>query len=477
MQTVELRDPSEARRYLTEGLWLQGIARPTAESVRPALAWSLALVAEGYPLLPIGVVADIGNVAFGSDRSIRTGAAVPGWPATLARGYEDHVLGKLHADALFERASDALRTYPDADRARGLAFLVNRIRETLGQGGVTLPPGILRSLLAAGPGEVLSEGYESLSRDGVRPLIRSQYEELIAAVRRTAELIGPEDVTALEQRTALAEFGQYVAHRQILLAAARIAARFPARPVAPYAGRREVPTAVTDEDVYPVGGYSSVSTKGTIESLLHSQLAYMEPEERPDLFDVKFVRDELYYYSRDENEFLRRRRAFVAVFDPSLTAARFKDPSLPTQRIVFVQAVIVAVVTALLAWLRGDALRFELVFPRVEGRNPQAHEAELFEVLFREAIARGEVAVEVVESVAAAEDRIRHLAIGRQTNALWIGTADRPVVADRAAVARLVVAGPEPVLIDGHGETVPLDAETPGDVWSEAALNLLRLWV
>ena len=29
------------------------------------------------------------------------------------------------------------------------------------------------------------------------------------------------------------------------------------------------------------------------------------------MFDIKFIRDELLYYSRDENQFLRRRRAFV----------------------------------------------------------------------------------------------------------------------------------------------------------------------
>ena len=77
------------------------------------------------------------------------------------------------------------------------------------------------------------------------------------------------------------------------------------------ARRFEVPTRFLEEDTYPVGGFSSLSTRGTIESLLHSQLAYMEPDERPDLFDIKFVRDELLYYARDENNFLRRRRTFV----------------------------------------------------------------------------------------------------------------------------------------------------------------------
>ena len=58
------------------------------------------------------------------------------------------------------------------------------------------------------------------------------------------------------------------------------------------AGRR-CRRAVLDEDTYPVGGFASISTKGSVESLLHSQLAYMEREAelRPDLFDVKYLRE------------------------------------------------------------------------------------------------------------------------------------------------------------------------------------------
>src|SRR5208283_2394504 len=126
----------------------------------------------------------------------------------------------------------------------------------------------------------------------------------------TAEVLGSEDIFELEHGTALVEMGQRVALRQLLVAADRLEAALPHHRVRPLAGRREVPTRVLDEDTYPVGGYSSVSTRGSIESLLHSQLAFMEKDERPDLFDIKYIRDELLYYSRDENQFLRRRRTF-----------------------------------------------------------------------------------------------------------------------------------------------------------------------
>src|SRR5207253_3290566 len=126
----------------------------------------------------------------------------------------------------------------------------------------------------------------------------------------------------------------------------------------PVRGPRETPTRILDDSAYPVGGFSSISTRGGIESLLHSQLAYMELDERPDLFDVKFLRDELLYYSRDENQFLRRRRTFVFALYPDLVQTRFKDAELPWQRCVLLLAFLIATVRKLTEWLSSDALQF-----------------------------------------------------------------------------------------------------------------------
>ena len=195
-----------------------------------------------------------------------------------------------------------------------------QIRERANLGGVLLSPAVLRGLMNQSGDELLAQGFESLTTAGPLPELVRQYEQLVSAARRIPEVLGPEDLIALEQKTAIADMGQYVAHRQILQACARIESRLPMRPSKPAVGRKEVPTRVLDEDQYPVGGYTSIATKGSIESLLHSQLAYME-EEQPDLFDMKFVRDELFYYSRDENQFLRRRRTFTFAFAADLVGA------------------------------------------------------------------------------------------------------------------------------------------------------------
>ena len=109
---LELRDPADARQFLTQGLWWQRIMPVRAEQVANILDWALAIAAEGDPLPPLGFIADLGHMVFGATTGV-TAESVPlaGWPTTLVRVYEDYVLGKLFADTSFERGSDALRPY------------------------------------------------------------------------------------------------------------------------------------------------------------------------------------------------------------------------------------------------------------------------------------------------------------------------------------------------------------------------------
>jgi hypothetical protein len=480
MELVELRDLDEAKRYVVEGLWLQRAVKPSAATVRPALEWAMEVASGGHPLPPVGFVADVGHVAFGADAEhrLKDPIHVPGWPPALARTYEDHVLGRLYADWRFEQAGDALRRYQGKDRVRGLAYVVNQVRDRAQFGGVLLPPAVIRSLLTSNPEDVLAEGWDRLDRDGPSPVQVRMYEELVAAGRRMVDVLLDEDVKALEQRTALADMGQYVAHRQVLQTTAKIESRLPARPVKPLVGRKEVPTRVLDEDQYPVGGYTSISNRGSIESMLHSQLAYMDdiPHE-PDLFDVKFVRDELFYYSRDENQFLRRRRAFVFVLFPDLVSARYKDPELEKQRIVLLQSSILALVRRLTDWLSTDAIRFEVLFVQDGDKKPLAEEATLMELLLREPIERGDGLVAWLPDKAAVMAHLRRLARTAQVHCLAAAAEPFEMELDNVVVTEVVVNGPRPEVGDGDGFVAPLEGEDAFDVWQETVLRVLQLWV
>jgi hypothetical protein len=481
MEPIELRNLDDARKYLLQGLWQQRTAAPAAATVRPALEWALEIAASGEPVPPVGFVADLGQAAFSLDRGARGGREsvwIPGMPPNTLRAYEDHVLGKFYADWTFDRASDVLRHLQGRDRARGLAYVVERFRKRAGFAGVLLNPAVIRSLLETAPEEVLARGWDLLVPDDPQlKLLIDQYEALTTAARRCAEVLGNEDLFELEHGTALAEYGQRLALRQVLRAAERLESYLPHQKVRPLAGRQEVPTRVLDEDTYPVGGFSSISTRGSIESLLHSQLAFMEPRDRPDLFDVKFLRDELYYYSRDENQFLRRRRTFVFALWPDLVQSRFMDRELPYQRIILTLALLLAGYRKVSDWLGTDALRFEFLFLAEGDQQPLGQEQELLEMLLRDGVANGTVGVGRLGGVSELAPLCVQRARRSLCHCLTVSVGEVALEAQDTVVSRLRVDGPCPELALKGQPAEPAEGEEPLEGWAEVLETLLQAWV
>lgn len=482
MKTHTLRDSAEARQFLTQGLWWQRVLPPTAATVRSALTWAKELASGGQPLPPIGVIADLGHVGFGEDWEMRSGrdsVAVPNLPMNLVRTYEDHVLGKVYADYTFTRASDALRRYVKGrEQARGLAYFVAQFRDRARFDGVELPLGVINVLLELPPEEVLAEGYESLRLDGPHPLLPPLYESLIQAARRTSEVLGPEDLFDLESRAALEDLSQRLAHRQVLRAAGLLEATLPKHKLRPPARRMEVPTRILDEDTYPVGGFTSLSNRGSIESLLHSQLAYMEtePELQPDLFDTLYLMDELLYYSRDENQFLRRRRTFVLALAPDLVQTRFKDAELPYQRGVMLLGLLHVLVNRLTEWLNTDALTFQFLFLGDGDKDPLADERALLTKLFPEGIALDVVHLER-QSPGKLAKRCEEWARRSLVHALLVGARPPRLAAKETTITRLAVHGPRPAVAEGDGPLVVAEGDEAVDSWGLALQQILARWM
>ena len=479
MSIIELRDRDEVRTFLLQGLTLQRVVSPTVEVIVDGLRWASAIASNGQPLLPLGVIADVGHFLTGQ----HLGATGPSkheaenWPQTLIRSYEDYFLSKIYSDWNLERASDVVLGLDDEDQAKAIAYVVQQLRSSANLGGVTFSPAIVRDLLKLSPGDLKQAATKAITDEPLLPIFETLYDELIRAGRRMVEVIADEDVAALQQRTAFGDMGQYVAHRQIIQLEAKFSARLPHRPVRPLAGRREVPTRVVDEDQYPVGGYSSLSNRGSIESLLHSQLAYMEPSREPgDLFDLKFVRDELFYYSRDENQFLRRRRAFFFILQPDLTQTRYKDAELPAQRIILTLALILVVIHRLAEWLSTDALHFEIVLLSDEKEEALPHERELLEIVLQEMIDRSEVFITKSEEFSSVIKQCEDLAHTSQVHGLCVGTSARELDVESWVPTQLIVDRATPTLLGVNN--VDYSSDDDGfEAWITTATRLLELWI
>jgi hypothetical protein len=292
-------------------------------------------------------------------------------------------------------------------------------------------------------------------------------------------MLSPTDLFEVKHGYALQPEGERLARRQVLHAAEMLERLLPRHRVRPLDRRREVPTRILDEDTYPVGGFTSLSTRGSPESLLHSQLAYMETDDRPDLFDIKFLRDELLYYARDENQFLRRRRTFVFALYPDLVNARFKDAALPYQRGVMLLALLVSIVHKLSEWLSTEALQFQVLLVH-EGSEtqtlPLAAEAQLLRTLLPEPITNGILHMQRVPP-----DRVgplcAHWARKSMVHCLVIAVEPRVVRATDTVVSRLKVAGPCPALSDGEETPAQVEAEDATESWGQALQQVLARWV
>lgn len=60
-----------------------------------------------------------------------------------------------------------------------------------------------------------------------------------------------------------------------------------------------------------IGGYDEITNKGSLSSMLTSELAYMEDDTDFDLFDYKYIENQLLYFKRDTGSIYRIRRQIL----------------------------------------------------------------------------------------------------------------------------------------------------------------------
>lgn len=472
--TGEIRDSQLARAIVLASLGATRLAQSGSATWHQGVRVALEVASHGAPLLPVGFLADLTHVMTAPVEELPAATALgASTQAAQVQRYEDYVLGKLFADSSLERAASAVLRYQGREQDQAIAFVAEQIRQRAQLPGVVLSPGVLRSLAQMPVERLVEVAGQSHEIPDVPELLSKQYEQLIAGVRDLGDLLGSEDLFELEHRTAIAPAGERLALRQVLSARETLMDGVSRTPPRHAARAREVPTRLLDENAYPVGGFSSISTRGTIESLLHSQLAYMEPagSERPDMFDIKFLRDELLYYARDENQFFRRRRTFLFVLLPELLNIRVKDQGLPYQRLVLTLGLVLAAIERLLAWLGDEALTFQVLLMEDATRS-LTREAELVRLVLREQIANGTASVEFIPR---SELHARAQAAARQSlcQMVLLGLKERRVDWGEASTTQVVLNHVTPTIVDQQAtwrsESTALDA------WRESLQKLLEV--
>jgi hypothetical protein len=416
---LELRERDRAEAWLAAGLCLTRMAPPSPNLGSKVAPWVDRVLSDLGALPPVGVLADIGYLITGA--SMRALAPLPPLHAEFAQlihSYEDHVLGRLDADPRLEAVVDALARLPEKQRDRGVALFTGQLCRRLGfSAAVALSPGVSRRTMERPTDEVVRLGHAVLATRGdIERALMAGYRDLIANARRRGSLISEAEVFLMEHLDALGDLTQRIAIAQIIEVTDALTQAMPRR-LKPNAQAElaRVPTELTATDNYPTGGFSALSTSGSIENLVSSELIYMEdavegrdlPDRLPDidLFDVRFAEGELLYYTRDESVFVRGHRVVSFVLMPGLVSARFKDSELSWQRLIMLLGLINCCVRRLVEWLAHEGLSFHILFvrdPRAGESQPLHIERGLCELSLQEFIGKELVHVAEALSVEAA---------------------------------------------------------------------------
>jgi hypothetical protein len=480
---------SDARAWVAAGLVLQRGERVDAELIGTVRAWIEAVVDTVALLPPLGVAADLARLLARAPFDIGRSQSVddPTLRSALD-AYEEQLLGRLSADFRLELARDALLRLPEATRPAAIGVFVEqvlgRVTAAHGQPLDSPAPGAVRRSLQDSGLALFEEGVEQLATTNdspealdLRDELVAAYEQLAAGARRCGALIGDVEIYTLENFEALRAPSLRLAMAQIAEAAQTIERSLPIRVRRSESSRGRTPTRVEDESAYPIGGYSSISNVGGIESLVSSELIYMTSEDERqagdiDLFDVRWAADELLKYTRDESVHTRERRTILFALAPSLEHGRIKDPELPFQRLVVLFGALVAGVRKLVAWLDEAELHLHFVLigrpapgagpgragEAVDVEQPLRAEAELARLLLREFVEVGVVEFIEVAGVAQLLARAEQSSESSGVEILWLAdTLTLPSLAPTSKVrqhALEIGVRPPRLWLDGEARNV-----------------------
>ncbi len=414
-------DADALESYLLGSCYFSGASfGPLSEKLNTALPWFESAVAGNLGFIPFNVFFDLGHLlTLGHTFPFASLGHYDEWPKeerSVRTEYENRFLNGVLSQPSFRQ----LRTILDAAEDRDP--LINRIieiileplqgrRRKLESGSITVLPTVLKEMkfstepdTAAARADFDKMIYEKLGKKDFLHTAQRQFVEQMTGTYLRGKSFTDIDFHELEN------FGVYRRTDARLRARAVLTLenRFGAFDPEIYERVRENESAVTafkDAGLYPVGGFAEITTQtGSLESLVRSELVYMEEKEMQevDLFDVRFVENELLYYKRDEGELMRRRRRLNIILDLS-TDMRFAPGKGEEQVWTCVCALILRLLRDFSLMFERDAVTFRIRILAENIPEDLLNECGLLRVLLGKKIELGIASISIVPSISLAE--------------------------------------------------------------------------
>lgn len=429
-------------------------------SQRRAIALWRAVAGDGAVHMPFGLVCDLGaiveaglGVRFASDNPEVWAATAPAQRPLRLR-YENEVLGRLLA---LPAMLDALELLDTARAREGPArWLTCRLLLRLAPFVppiAVVNPAHLRGLVPPGEDTQALSAHATRWEEhaGVERTPRAQISGMLERLSdglRWSELLTPEDLFELTHWEVLDTPELRIGCQQVLRVARELG-EVDLRTVRVAPEAADIETSLVDESHYPIGGIAELTRRGSIESLVPSELITMEPGPEVDLFDLRWVEGELLFYLRDGGELQRKRRTVHLICDLE-DQLWFKPRGYPVQLGVLVGGLFIRLIEDLRGAFANDSVRFTVsLIPPAGSQERATAEAQVLALILADDVAHGRVTVGVWEPTAMIAPEEGEP--GRKTY--------RVVVTTRAADWSHEPKRSGPVVV---GITVPVLAE-PGD--------------
>ncbi len=332
--------------------YLCGHAGPLRETLHDGLVWLRTCWANGLDFLPFDLVHDLGQMllsgrsfAFASSRDLGSWSEQE---RVWRMDYEDRLLGRWVLDPSVGEAHVAIAGLPPKLRPEAVAHAVGLALGSALRQSSQLPAGNPAHLRSLAPqldqlAEQIPNSCEQWSLRIDREWVDWALSLRIHAIQMLPDsrLFEPEDLWELAHLQELPNESARLALREIHGAVAAIGSVGPSVGLQVRRKAQEVPVEADEADQYPAGGFDALSTKGRFENLVRTEVVYVgegvDGEHGIDIFDVRYAEGELLFYTRDQSPLLDQHRQLNLVIDQP-AQLRFKDPQLPAQTLVLVDA-------------------------------------------------------------------------------------------------------------------------------------------
>ena len=183
--------------------------------------------------------------------------------------YEEQLLLRLQSDYLWRSLMDAYQRCPVSLQSKAIALMVYQICQNIQLQKLTeINPGIFRHYANNKENSVV------IVDTAIEHRLIQQYRELAECARNCLQLINQTDIFLVENISRLGDLHQRLAIEKVVQAASELALHCPEH-FKIQKKQSSVSTKLQQTDNYPIGGFSSITNSGSIESLVTSELIYM----------------------------------------------------------------------------------------------------------------------------------------------------------------------------------------------------------